>query len=182
MPMPARARKSRRLRSGRANGFMVQNEGPLSGVPHGEADEHRLATLVRFAQIAVDVIGLRYANFSDNDHFLGGQVGTLQVIGGLGWNITQAVSVRVSLGARGELAMGGNLSQGGFMMLGEAEFFNRIEVALRTAYMRLAIYADLGMHAFRDIQFGEAALSAHTHDEATGGLSSFLFLGLNLAF
>lgn len=134
-----------------AIGWARRSEGALGGGhgSHGHDDGdhvHETPHFTKFAQIAVDVIGLRVADFADEGLFLGGQVGAVQVQAGLGWNINENHSLTVSLGGRGSLAAGTDVSDPRFKLFGEGDAFAQIQYLLDLTWAQLSFQAEGGFH------------------------------------
>jgi hypothetical protein len=130
---------------------------------HGVAalDEHTHQAVTLFASLAADVLGLRFAQFADHGEFLGGQVGALQGQAGLGWSPTQAVTLQLSIGGRGNLAVGSMGAENNLALVHEMDLFGRIEALLGKGQIRWNVGLETGFHQLGVLEPGEA------HDHAT---------------
>jgi hypothetical protein len=123
---------------------------PEDGVPApGEpVDQTRQARFVKLAQVAVDVLGLRYLNYVSSGDFLAAQAVNVQALAGLGWNPNQTVQVNLSLGGRAGLAAGASRESGTFGALMEGEFFGQIQLNLTKAFARFSLFFQAGLHGY----------------------------------
>lgn len=143
------------------------------GLSHYAESELAGEQLKKFAQIAVDVIGFRYANVVDRGDFVGAQAGSL--VGQVGAIFSHGpTTVRLSLGTRAGVAVGGFTSQSRAAVLGQADFFGRVEALFDNAYGRLGVFLEGGHHTFR-IYGGDA-------DNPTGHGHPFLMMGVSWGF
>jgi len=147
-----------------AIGWSRYSEAPLVG----EYSEHELARVVRFAQIAVDVVGLRFAGLSDQGIFVGGQLGSAQAQAGLAWNLDQKVSLRFALGARGNTGAGIETKATQFAAIAEGDVFARLQLLLNTAYAKLNVFVEGGYHHGQVFRLGETASVIPPHHVHAG--------------
>lgn len=145
-----------------AVGWAWSTETPLIG----KFDEHERARFTKFAQVMVDIAGLRLASMGAEQLFMGLQVGTLQARGGLAWNFHRSSSLRIAVGVRANGAVGVDTNSSAAMGLGEADFFARLDLWIKTAYVNLAIFLEGGYHAFKIFSAETAASHAAAHEEA----------------
>lgn len=140
---------------------------------------------MKFAQIAVDVIGLRYAALVNESRFLGAQLGSISFLGGLGWNINEKATLNLSIGGAGDFALGKRGDE--LSTVADGEVFKRIEFLLNTGFGRLRLHADAGYHAtnlpgreHEHTHLHEGTHDGHSHDPASG--HAYLIIGTGLAF
>jgi hypothetical protein len=139
-------------------GFSKSIEKPLLG-PDGPA---KFARFTKFVQVAVDLVGLRVTSFADEKSpFIGAQIGGVQASAGIGWNINDSVSIKVSLNAKGNLAYGQ-------YAVTETDFYGQIALLFKHAYQRYSLYAAGGRLDF-------------THDGSDHG-EYYVMIGLNTTF
>jgi hypothetical protein len=123
-----------------------------------------------FAQIAADVLGIRYVQFAEHGDFVGGQVGALQGQAGMSWNPSEAVSLRLSIGGRGNLALGALGDDAGFAMIHEIDVFARIQAMLGSGQFRWAVGVEGGYHQLGVSEFEhDDAAASEAHDHGSHG-------------
>lgn len=148
-----------------------EDDHPAPGEP---VDQTRQARFVKLAQVAVDVLGLRYLNYVNSGDFLAAQAVNVQALAGLGWNPNQTVQVFLSLGGRAGLAAGASRETGTFGALMEGEFFGQIQLNLNRAFARFSLFFQAGLHGYHlyrptaDAQAASAAQSAATRESDPG--------------
>lgn len=109
-------------------------------------DEHTHHAVSLFASLAVDVLGLRYAQFAEHGEFLGGQLGALQGQAGLAWSPTESVTFQLSVGGRGNMAAGTMSADGGFALIQESDLFARIQALLDQGLVQWNVGLEAGYH------------------------------------
>lgn len=147
-----------------AIGWAYYNEQPMIG-----------ETVSRFAHIAVDLVGLRYASIMDRGPFVGAQVGSINAAAGLNWRHTEQLNARFSVGVRGGLAGGELTSADQVVALAQSDFFARIETTLARSFGRVGAFAEGGHHVF-EVLDDESHSAGHSHGHG------YLMVGLTYSF
>jgi hypothetical protein len=116
----------------------------------GEYSEEQKARFEKFARIAVDLLGLRLAQSTDQDLFTGFQIGSVQVLGGLRWNLNEQASLALAVGVRGGGAIGGSERTPNFgsVSMFEIDTFLQIQLLLQKAFIPLQLRLEGGYHLF----------------------------------
>lgn|GEM_PF-4932389 len=127
---------------------------------HGaSADDHQHA-VTTFAQIGADLLGFRYARFSEQGDFIGGQLAALQGQIGANWRPDESVTIRISLGGRGNIAVGALRDDRELGLVYEADAFARIQALLGQGAVRWALGVEGGYHLLG------AEHTGHSHSDS----------------
>jgi hypothetical protein len=130
-------------------GAVLDREGQVAGMdPRFRA----------FAQVAVDLIGLRMIEEGlihramgvvreerDGQTYLGLDLGSVKAQTGASWDLGEKVALRLSLNLDLDAAVVG--TKDGTHAVATMEAFTRVELILKTVLQRWSIYADLGSRA-----------------------------------
>ena len=136
---------------------------------HGAATEEHQHALTAFAQIGADLLGFRYARFSEQGKFIGGQLAALQGQIGANWRPDESVTIRVSLGGRGNVAFGALGNDRELGLVYEADAFARIQTLLGQGAVRWAIGLEGGYHLLGAEHTGHSHSDAGAHDHGAHG-------------
>ena len=133
-----------------ALGMAYSIDRPLEG----EFKEGQKAQFEKFARIAVDLLGIRVAQTRDEalgeNVFRGLQIGSVQALGGLRWNLTESSSLALTVGVRGGGALGARSPEAKFgsSHFYELDTFAQIQWLLQTAFTPLQLRLEGGYHLF----------------------------------
>lgn len=141
-----------------AIGYAWGAEAPLVG----SYKEGEQAKFVRFAQIAVDLLGIRYAQFEGAGHFVGMQAGSASAQAGLGWNLNKATSLRLAIGGQADFAGGSDLQTGRIEYLTSADLYSKIALLLKTKSVAFQLGVQGGYHVFNST-YSDGSGETHGH-------------------
>jgi hypothetical protein len=108
-------------------GYSIQKNAPLV-----------LDRLNSFMQVGIDLLGVQYLNLKAGGSFTGLEVGRVDISGGLAWNMTDKLTLRLSIGI-GTSASVGNRGLGVGVGL-TVEAFSKLELLLKTTFGHLSLF------------------------------------------
>lgn len=148
-----------------AIGWSYQNETPV-----GKSGEK----FTKFAQIMVDILGLKLAGILDRGTFVGGQLAVVQAQAGLNWNVTKGTSIRLSVNGSNRAELGRQEGSAKPVLMNEIDLYARISYILKYQYYNLTAYADGGFTSFTRGEWNEDAQYKRRH--------FYLIIGANITF
>lgn len=146
-----------------------------------EPSEHELAKVIKFAQVALDVVGFRFANLQERGQYFASQLASVQMQAGLGWNINRRVSLRISIGGRGAVSVGSVMQVSAYGVMAEDGLNARLQAFFTTAHAILNAYFEAGYHRTDLMGPGFSVGSAEDYHEALHG-HPYLMIGAGAAF
>jgi hypothetical protein len=147
----------------------------------GEFNEEQKAEFEKYARIAVDILGLRFAQTTNEENFWGGQVGSVQALTGLRWNLNEKTALSLALGGRSTLSFGKLGDADGLASLYEVDVFAQVQLLLAGAFVPMQFRLEGGYHLFGLSQAHDhSAESTDEHSHSHG--HPYLVLSAGLFF